>query len=132
MEAQNTLVDSSGQQSLTEIKIDSYSTIFLVTFQSFLRWWYVKMPLWHLRKLARISVVVDDQLSITLLIKNFFVPWHRDNSVVGITFGIIMKILYLPIALIIYLLSVITYFFCILIWLLLPIGSLVFIIISIF
>jgi hypothetical protein len=131
MEAKNTLVDRSGQQLLNEIKVDSYSAIFAFSFQDFLRWWYIKMPIWHLRRLGRIIVVVDDLFSITLLLKNFFLPWHRDYSVVGYAFGIVMKLLYLPIAISIFLICVLTYLAILLSWLILPIGALVFVIISI-
>lgn len=132
MEAKNTLADSSGQQLLNEIKIDSYLSIFFFTFQDFLRWWYIKMPIWHLRRLGRLGVVVDDQFSISLLIKNFFLPWHRDYSLIGYVFGILMKILYLPIAITIYLLCMLIYFTLFLFWLILPVGALVFVIISFF
>ncbi len=132
METKNALIDNSGQQSLNEIKIDSYLTIFFFTVQDFLNWWYVKMPIWHLRRLVRLSVVVDDQFSISLLLKNFFLPWHRDYSVIGYIFGIIMKLLYLPIAMFIYFLCVSFYLAFLIFWLLLPIGSLVFIILSFF
>lgn len=90
------------------------------------------MPIWHLRKLARISVVVNDNLSLSLLVRNFFLPWHRDYSMMGYIFGLIIKILYLPIALFIYLISVISYIIIIFIWLLLPVGTLTFIFTSIF
>ena len=132
MEAKNTLADSSGQQLLNEIKIDSYLAIFLFTIQDFLRWWYVKMPIWHLRRIARLSVVVDDQFSISLLIKNFFLPWHRDYSAMGYLFGIVMKILFLPIGISIYLTTMLTYLSVFLLWLILPVGTLVFVIISFF
>jgi len=89
------------------------------------------MPIWHLRKLARISVVVNDNLSLSLLVQNFFLPWHRDYSMMGYVFGLLIKILYIPIALIIYLTSILTYTIIILIWLLLPIGTLTFIFTSI-
>jgi hypothetical protein len=132
MEAKNTLVDSSGQQLLNEIKIDSYFEILLFTCQDFLRWWYIKMPMWHLRRFARLSVVVDDQFSISLLIRHFFLPWHRDYSLIGYVFGIAMKLLYLPIAITIYLLCMTIYLIVSLSWLVLPIGALVFVIISFF
>ena len=132
MEAKNTLVDSSGQQLLNEIKIDSYLNIFLFTFQDFLRWWYIKMPIWHLRRLGRLSVVVDDQFSITLLLRHFFLPWHRDYSLIGYVFGILMKLLYLPVAIAIYLLCMTSYLIVFLFWLILPVGALVFVIISFF
>mgnify|MGYP006900771866 FL=1 len=111
---------------------DSYSKIFLYYIQDFLNWWYVKMPVRHLRILGRLSVLVDDNLSMSLLFKNFFVPWHRDNSFLGYFFGVIIKILYLPFALIIYLLSIITYLAVILIWLILPVATIVFSITSFF
>jgi hypothetical protein len=132
MKTENRLVDGSGQQLLNEIKIDSFTTILFFSFQDFLRWWYIKMPVWHLRRLVRLSIVFNDQLSISLLLKNFFLPWHRDYSVVGYAFGIVMKILYLPFAISFYLTGVL---FCILvffIWLILPIASLVFIVLSFF
>ncbi len=132
MEVKNTVSDSSGQQLLTETKTDSYSAIFLYFIQDFLRWWYVRMPIWHLRKLARISVVVNDNLSLSLLVQNFFLPWHRDYSMMGYIFGLLIKVLYIPIALFIYLTSVIIYIIIILIWLLLPVGTLTFIFTSIF
>ena len=132
MEAKNTLVDSSGQQLLNQIKIDSYIAIFLFTFQDFLRWWYIKMPIWHLRRLARLSIVIDDQFSISLLLRHFFLPWHRDNSAIGYLFGILMKILFLPFGISIYLASVALYLLLFIFWLILPIGSLVFVIISLF
>ncbi len=132
MESKNTILDNSGQQSLSEVKIDSYQMILIYSFQNFLRWWYIKMPLWHLRRLARLSTVVDDQFSISLLLKNFFIPWHRDYSAIGILFGIVMKLLYLPIAITIYLISVIFYIAITIGWVLLPIATIVFILTSIF
>lgn len=126
MEVKNRVTDSSGQQLLTGTKIDSYSMIFLYSFQDFLRWWYLRMPIWHLRELKRLSVVVDDQLSLSLLFKTFFIPWHRDMSFMGILFGIVMRLVYLPIALSIYLVFVLCYLAVILIWLLLPIATLTF------
>jgi len=131
MEIKNTVSDNSGQQLLTETKTDSYSAIFLYFIQDFLRWWYIRMPIWHLRKLARISVVVNDNLSLSLLIQNFFLPWHRDYSMMGYLFGLLIKILYIPIALFIYLNSILVYLIIILVWLLLPIGTLTFIFTSI-
>jgi hypothetical protein len=88
------------------------------------------MPVWHLKRFARLSVVLDDQFSISLLLKNFFLPWHRDFSVIGIFFGILMKLLYLPIGISIYTLGIFCYLLLFIIWLILPIGSLVFVLIS--
>ena len=132
MKAENTLIDTSGQQLLNQIKIDSYSTILIFTFQDFLRWWYVKMPTWHLRRLLRLSIVIDDQFSISLLLRYFFLPWHRDFSLIGYVFGILIKLMYLPIVISVYLLCILIYIIVFFVWLILPIGSLVFVIISIF
>lgn len=132
MEVKNRVADSSGQQLLTGTKIDSYAMIFLYSIQDFLRWWYVQMPIWHLRELNRLSTFVDDQVSLSLLFRTFFVPWHRDASLLGVVFGITMRLLYLPIALFIYLLVISVYLVLILAWLLLPIGTLTFILTSLF
>ncbi len=132
MEPRNILVNSSGQQSLNELRIDSYLSIAIFSLQDFLRWWYIKMPIWHLQRIVRISTVVDDQLSITLLIRNFFLPWHRDYSMIGYVFGILIKLLYLPITFIIYLLTMILSIIVLIIWLVLPIVALVYTLISLF
>jgi len=132
MEAKNAILDGSGQQLLNQNNIDSYLEIWIYSVQDFLKWWYVQMPLWHLRRLGRISVVVDDFLSITVLLKNFFLPWHRDYSFIGYFFGIIVKLLYLPIAIALYIIAVSIYIAWIIIWLALPIATSVFVLISVF
>ena len=88
------------------------------------------MPIWHLRELNRIATVVDDQLSLSLLAKTFFTPWHRDYSAMGYLFGIVMRILYLPIALAIFLIFFFGYFIFIIFWLILPVATLTLIITS--
>jgi hypothetical protein len=130
MEVKNTVSDNSGQQLLTGTKVDSYAAILLYSFQDFLRWWYIKMPIWHLRVLNRLAKVVDDQLSLSLLSKTFFTPWHRDYSAMGYLFGIAMRILYLPIAVTIFLLIFFLYLLFILFWIILPIATLTFILTS--
>jgi hypothetical protein len=130
MEVKNSVSDNSGQQLLTGTKVDSYATILLYSFQDFLQWWYVKMPIWHLRELNRLATVVDDQLSLSLLLKTFFTPWHRDHSAMGFLFGIVMRILYLPIALVIFLLVFALYLSFIVFWIMLPISTITFIITS--
>ena len=75
--------DNSGSQLIQFEKTDSYSKIFVYFIQDFLNWWYVKMPIRHLRILGRISVFVDDNLSMSLLFKNFFIhnfPPNVSNS----------------------------------------------------
>ena len=127
MVQQNILTNSSGQQLLNESGVDSNIEMIGYTFKQFIRWWYIKMSMWHLKMLGRISVFLDDNLSITLLLKNFFLPWHRDFSFIGYVFGILIKILYLPIAVGIYLLFCTMYTALILVWFLLPPVTLLFI-----
>jgi hypothetical protein len=131
MDTTKTVTDSTGQQLLTETKVDSYLMIAIYTFQDFLRWWYIKMPMWHLRKLKRLSVFINDQFSISILLKNFFLPWKRDASLIGYVFGILMKLLLLPISISVYIISMLVYLAVIIGWLILPIGTLTFILISI-
>ena len=131
MEVKNSVSDNSGQQLLSGTKVDSYAAVLLYSVQDFLRWWYIKMPIWHLRQLNRLSIVVDDYLSLSVLLKTFFIPWHRDYSLMGFLFGIAMRILYLPIATAIYLLIVTFYLLVIIFWLTLPVATITFIISSI-
>lgn len=56
------------------------------------------MPGWFISFMKRALVLCDDTLSITLLLKTFFVPWHRDYSMTGRGFGIAMRLLYIPVA----------------------------------
>ena len=127
MAQQNILTNSTDQQLLNESGVDNNIEIIGYSFKQFIRWWYAKMSMWHLKMLGRISVLLDDNLSITLLLKNFFLPWHRDFSFIGYVFGILIKILYLPIAVGIYLLFCTMYTALILVWFLLPPVTLLFI-----
>lgn len=131
MEQKNILTSNGGQKVLNDNQVDSLLVIFTYTIKEFLYWWYVRMPLWHLRMLARISIVVDDNLSISLLFKNFLIPWHRDFSFIGYTFGILIKVIYLPIAILSYIFLLSIYMLVILMWLLLPPATLFFVIRSI-
>ena len=83
MNSENSVLDSSGQQLLNQSKTDSYAEIAVYSFQNFLKWWYVKMPIWHLKRIARASVVLDDNLSISLLLKHFFVTTRSEERRVG-------------------------------------------------
>lgn len=131
MEQKNILTSSGGQKILDETKVDNSLVIFTYTLKEFSYWWYVRMLYWHLRMLGRISIIINDNLSISLLIKNFFLPWHRDFSLIGWTFGILIKIIYLPIAIVTYMLLISIYIVVILLWLLLPAATIIFIIRSI-
>jgi len=127
MAQQNILTNSTDQQLLNESGVDNNIEIIGYSFKQFIRWWYTKMSMWHFKMLGRISVLLDDNLTITLLLKNFFLPWHRDFSFIGYVFGILIKILYLPIAISIFLLFCTLYIALILLWFLLPPVTLLFI-----
>ena len=127
MAQQNILTNSTDQQLLNESGVDNNIEIIGYSFKQFIRWWYAKMSMWHLKMLGRISILLDDNLSISLLLKNFFLPWHRDFSFIGYVFGILIKILYLPIAISIFLLFCTLYIALILLWFLLPPVTLLFI-----
>jgi hypothetical protein len=126
MESKNLVIDNSGQQLLNETKVDSYFEIFVNFIKDFLSWWYVQMPIWHLRTLKRIIIILDDNLSFSLLLRNLFLPWHRDKSVLGYMVGILSKLFYLPLAFLIIICTTVTYILFIFFWLLLPLGTLVF------
>ena len=131
MEQKNILTSNAGQKVLDETKVDSFFVIFSYTVKEFLYWWYIRMLYWHIRMVERISSVADDNLSISLLIRNFFLPWHREFSFIGWTFGILIKMIYLPVAIVAYLMIVILYIGVIFLWLILPPATLLFIIRSI-
>jgi hypothetical protein len=132
MESKNLIIKNSGQQLLSETKVNSYLEIFLDYIREFQRWWYIQMPIWHLRALKRIYVVLDDNLSFSLLLKNFFLPWHRDKNIMGYTVGIISKLVYLPLAFAIIGAAMITYLLFIVFWLILPPGTILYILTSFF
>ena len=132
MESKNLLLDNSGQQLLNETKVNSYFEITLIFLNDFLKWWYIQMPIWHLRTLKRILVVLDDNLSFSLLLRNFFLPWHRDKNILGYFVGITSKIFYLPLAFGLIGAITISYLAFMLLWLLLPPSTIIFIIRSIF
>lgn len=128
----NALTNNGGQQLLNENRIDSTLSILRYSTKEFLNWWYIKMLVWHLKMLERVSVLADDNLSLTLLLKNFFLPWHRDYSFIGYVFGILIKLIYLPFALITYLVLSTIYLVLIVLWLVLPPATILFILRSIF
>jgi len=128
----NTLTNNGGQQLLNEDSIDSTLSILRYYVREFLNWWYIKMIVWHLRMLERVSVLADDNLSLSLLLRHFFLPWHRDYSLIGYVFGILIKIIYLPFAIITYLVITTLYLSVILAWLVLPPATVFFILRSLF
>jgi hypothetical protein len=108
-------------------KYNSVLKLFMFHFFDFFDWWYIRMPIIYILQAQRLSVVLNDQLSILLLVSTFFTPWHRDKIFIGYFIGIIMRILYLPIAISLYIVGMTTYLFFILFWILLPLLTIVFI-----
>ena len=90
---------------------------------SFFRWWYVEMPTWYVGLIQRVAILCDDTFSITLLLRTFFVPWHRDTSWVGYGFGIAIRLIYIPLAAFITAIILITLIAIAILWALLPIIS---------
>ena len=114
--------DNTGQQIIKEIEPDSYIEVFWYSLKDFFSWWYVEKPIGYLRTWVRLMVILNDQLSITLLLSHFFLPWRRNTSFAGYFFGIAIKAMYLPVAITSFLLCSIFYFSFIIFWLLIPLG----------
>jgi hypothetical protein len=97
--------------------------IFIREIPAFIYWWYVEMPTWYMGFIQRIAVLLDDTFSISLLVKTFFVPFHRDTSWVGRGFGIGIRLVYIPLALLISLLILALLTAVTLFWAFLPVIS---------
>ncbi len=119
-----------SQEDLSNLT--SLPQLFVFSLRDFLYWWYIRMPVLYILQLQRLVVVYNDQLSISLLVRKFFVPWHRDGSFVGYFIGVVIKILYLPIAISILLIASLVFITFILFWLLVPILTVIFLSISLF
>ncbi len=113
-------------------KINNYSHLLVFLIKDFINWWYIQMPIFYISKLERISIVLLDKLSISILIKNFFLPYSEHKNTSKYLLSIILKLTYLPISLTLYLITNLIIITLIIFWLLLPIITLLFIIISFF
>jgi hypothetical protein len=119
-----------GEQAFVEQELSEISSlpqITLYTIRDFIFWWYVQMPYRIGQITIRLLTYVDDQFSFSLLISTFFSPWKRDYSPVGYFIGVIIRILYLPIALAIYILTLTLCIIALLFWVLLPVVTVFFI-----
>ncbi len=112
------------------IQFTSLPQLILFTLKDFIQWWYIQMPILFINILNRFLQVMNDQLSITLLLKNFFTSWKKDKSAIGYFMGIIMKILYLPIAIAIMLGAVGLSILLTTLWLLIPLATIFFILLT--
>lgn len=108
----------------------SLSKLISMFFSDFFDWWYIKMPLLLSKYASRVFEVVVDQTSVFLLMKTFFVPWHRDTKPVGYFMGIVMRILYIPIGLIMVSLSFVLAYGSVIAWLIIPLLAVVMLILT--
>ena len=92
-------------------------------FKDLIHWWYISMPVWFVLSLRRVVTVIDDQLSISLLIANFFIPWHRDGTFVGYFIGLVMKLIFIPIGLVVLITTIVIYITFLIIWCILPLVT---------
>lgn len=113
----------STKQLITNPNTFKLATKYL---KDLLIWWFIEMPVFFIKSQYRINQVLNDKLSVFLLIKTFFLPWKRDYKFIGYFFGIVMRILYIPIAVFIILSINIFYLLFIIIWIFLPIFALFF------
>jgi hypothetical protein len=109
-------------------EIGSIPAIVVFTIKDFFFWWYIQMPFKLGESIGRLLTFFNDQLSISLLLSTFFVPWRRDYSAVGHFMGIMVRIVYLPIAILIYVLTAILSLLTFIGWLVLPLVTCFFII----
>jgi hypothetical protein len=113
-----------------QISSSNILSVIIFSFKDFLDWWYVQMPIVYMLYLKRISTVVNDRLSITTLLKTFHIPWHRDYKLVGYFVGITARLLYLPIAILIYLTAVIAVILLLVFWIVVPMLSIILLILT--
>lgn len=97
----------------------------LQEFIAFFQWWYVEIPTWYVGFVKRAIILTDDMFSLSLLIKTFLVPWRRDYSWLGYGFGIAIRLLYLPFALVLFMLVVAILFAATLVWAILPVITVI-------
>lgn len=74
--------------------------------RTFFGWWYGDLPLSILALMKRVVIVLNDQTSFGVILNGFFRPWKNDYNIVGWLIGIIIKLVYLPIAATVMLLAV--------------------------
>ncbi len=109
------------------IQITSLPQLFMFTIKDFIQWWYIQMPILFINTLGRFLQVMNDQLSITLLLKNFFTSWKKDKTAIGYFMGITIKLLYMPVAVIIMLGAIGLAIILTILWLIIPLVTIFFI-----
>lgn len=74
--------------------------------RNFFAWWYGDIPLSLLSFLKRVLVILDDTTSFSIILKGFFKPWKNDYNIAGWLVGMSIKAVYLPIILVLFLLTI--------------------------
>ncbi|MBI2356494.1 hypothetical protein HYV12_00335 [Candidatus Dojkabacteria bacterium] len=100
------------------------------TVKDFTTWWYIKQPILFIKQYIRLIDVIDDRFSTSFLIRTFLVPWHRDKQFVGYLVGMIVRLIFIPVGLIMIAIATTGYLSLILFWILIPITSVIMAIIS--
>jgi hypothetical protein len=131
LQSQLSSIEETGPlfQEHTNIAI-TQNSLLLENIKDFFYWWYIQMPLYYLLSIRRINIVLVDFFSIKLLIRNFFTPWQRKYTPQNIFIGVTMKIIYLPIAIIIYVVTTAITYLLFLLWILLPLLTLIFLVLT--
>ncbi len=100
------------------------------TVKDFIGWWYIKQPIIFIKQYIRLIDIIDDRFSTSFLIRYFFVPWHRDKHFVGYMIGIIARLIFIPIGLLLIAITTTGYLTLLIFWVSIPIISLIMTIIS--
>lgn len=128
MEGERTTAQKTSTFTLSDFSDElSFTQIFAIELNDFFTWWYIKMPILYLTFLKRAAIVIDDNMSISLMASSFHIPWRRDSTIFGYLIGITLRVLYLPVALIAFVLTMALILLFILFWMLIPIVTIVFI-----
>jgi len=77
--------------------------------RSFFAWWYGDIPINLFAKLRRTLIVINDITSFGVIFRGFFKPWKNDYNIAGWLVGIFIKLCYLPIVLLMFLITVIMF-----------------------
>lgn len=96
----------------------------------FFKWWYLTVPVLFVLSLRRTLTVIDDKLSVSFLIQNFLVPWHKEETFVGYLLGFVSKILVIPLGVILLILVFCIYILFLIFWVILPVSTISAILIS--
>lgn len=124
-------VEESGPlfQEQTNIPVTQNSLLW-EDIKDFFYWWYIQMPVYYLLTLRRTHFVLIDKLSISLLYRNFFTPWQRSYTTLNLLIGVFIKLVYLPIAVIIYTIVITGFASFFVVWLILPLLTLILLVLS--